>query len=293
MKNIIQKYVETAFKDLETSIKKMQKCELETFYFGGDHTPEYDKIEHQQEYILKYFPAYLAEYYYIYKELNFNNFFNPVNQDIHVLSLGCGSGVDLLAFYLRRLSVVDFKYTVIDLANWKYRDLIIPASDKINFINANAADFNFKNYEDINLIIFPRSISEFDDNVIDSIVKNIQSINLTSKRIAIAILCRNKGFQKDQEKYKKIIEAIKQQNYDYIQENPNKGSYLPIQELPNQGICCYVSEFQYPQNIKDNLSSLKKLCADKFNCTEDCCLDYNPILKTKDFSFSLNILEKH
>ena len=286
MQKIITTYVEKAYSELESFIKLHPECELKDFYYEGDHTPDYDNIIHCHQYILKYFPAYLAEYYYIYDYLNYYNLFQ-YNSEINILSFGCGSGVDLLSFYLRRNKILDFNYTGIDLNDWfDYRNLILNNKEKVKFIKTDIKDFSFESYENTNIIMFPKSICEFPTDAFDSFIDNLKTCNFISKRIAILISCRNRGFIHDQEKYSRVINTIKEKGYELVEE------YLPIQEVGDMGIWNKVSNFKYPDDTLVKLADLFNICKAKHNCNDTCALGMKPMLRTKDWSFSFNILEK-
>ena len=92
----------------------------------GGNIPDYSKPEIQQLYLLKYFPAYLIEYYEIFNDILKYKF---IALPFNVLSVGTGCGIDYwgLEFALRDhgMDSADYVYyTGIDKIPWNYREYL-------------------------------------------------------------------------------------------------------------------------------------------------------------------------
>lgn len=293
MKNIVTTYLDKAYNDLKTTLAQnnQSNCELSKFSFNNS-LPNYTLPINCQFYILKYFPAYLAEYKYIYDMLNYFNF-NQFIEQYNVLSIGCGCGIDLLALYLHQLKTPDFKYTGIDLIDWNYRCLFLPQKDNIRFVKADISNFIFENFEKINVIFFPKSIGELPVDIFKNFLNNFSKINFQSKRIAVLISAINPV--EDFQKYCDVLSIIKKAGYDYI---PNENGVRVINNMycikkQYYGINTVVPDFDYPMNIKNNILVLKQICTHCSSSLRNSCpLNDSPVLTTIKWSFNCNILER-
>lgn len=293
MNNIITTYLNKAFTDLKTTLiqNDQSNCQLPAFSFTNS-LPNYFLPIHYQFYILKYFPAYLAEYKHIYDMLNWWNF-NQFEEKYNVLSIGCGCGIDLLSLYLHLLKMPNFSYTGIDLVNWDYRNLILPQNANIQFIQANLSNYVFNNFENINVIMFPKSIGELPPNVFQNFLNNFSKIKFQSKRIAVLISAINPV--EDFKKYCDVLSIIKNSGYDFIPNEKGIRERNNMYYIKEQyyGINTVVSEFNYPMDIKDTIPQLKQICTNCSSTIKDSCpLSDSPTLTTTKWSFNCNILEK-
>ncbi len=296
MKEIIKTYLEKAYTDLQQELKLIDSCELSGFTYEDGRVPDYNKPIINQCYIMKYFPAYLAEYYYIYRELTYDNF-NQYIQEYNVVSCGCGCGVDLLGLYLKRQKKTSFKYLGIDYSDWKYRDLILKETNNIRFVKANIGEYNFNNNADLNVLIFPKSICEFPEAVFNELLRNLSSVTFQSNRIAVIISGMNRGYQYDYIRFMNVINIFLEKGYkvvDIPKDNSGKeiSGMVCINEL-RHGINTVVSDFEYPNDLIQKFKSLQTICLSNKECSNDHCLfTQSPILTTNNWSFSWRILER-
>jgi len=185
--NIIEKYEKLLSKckdQLEVEIKEKDKNEskedvdsfiesLDPDYQRKDEDGGYetavDKIYKDKwrsiYYLLKYGYAYPYLYYYIYRDILSRIFFNYENID--VMSIGCGSKMDLLGLKLA-MNKLGYKnkvsYYGIELGDWNKNDLCIFTGDGSIYDNSNIVDY-LNSTENIyaNVIMFPYSLSELVD----------------------------------------------------------------------------------------------------------------------------------
>jgi hypothetical protein len=291
MKTYIDKFMCTVFNDFRENVNNEVLCNLKEFSFKNGHSPDYTQEKNQQLYLLRYFPAYLTEYKYLYKKIIEDTHLESIN----VLSIGCGSFIDFyglifaIKFYSVYLPYIPVKYIGIDVIDWKYKDDF--SNQKVSFVCDSIENFRLNNPDDTNVLIFPKSLSELSDDVLDSFISNISITEFISKRIYVISSVMNKGFTADEVKCKKIINAF--HDIGYLCKN-----YKSPQEIKDKEALCYFDcDFYYPDEVKEYLTTLSSKCIkyieNNENCQTNCKkLDRCPILKTNNISFQINLLER-
>jgi hypothetical protein len=293
MKTFIENFMCTVFNDFQKNVNKEALCDLKELNFKGGHLPDYTKEIIQQLYLLRYFPAYLTEYKYLYKKIIDDTHLESIN----VLSIGCGSFIDyyglIFAIKSNRVSSFDIpvKYIGIDVINWKYKNNF--NNQNVIFIYDSIENFKFNNQDDTddtNVLIFPKSLSELSDDLLDNFVSNISNTKFSSKRIYLISSIMNIGYNTDEDKYKKIIKAFQDIGYSC------KNYEQPKAIKNNEALFHFDSDFYYPDDVKEYLTTLSSKCIKSILNKEDCqtnCkeLDRWPILKTDNMSFQVNLLE--
>jgi len=288
MKEFIMDKMNTIFGDFQGLIKRESLCDLKDFTFKGRKLPDYSNEKHQQLFLLRYLPAYLCEYKYLYRKVIRQGQLARYN----ILSVGCGCFLDYhgLSFAAMQASVpTPILYTGIDMIRWEYNDFFYDSN--IHFLQTEIENFPFPKNVDYNIIFFPKSLSEISDEGLNVLLENLQKVHFTSDHIYLISSCRDNGFTYDEAKYKEIIDTFRSMGFCC---NDYKGT----QELTNKGSFFYLdSDFYYPDNIKNYLCELHTKCC-KFvehndNCDDDCeQLSRFPILTTKHVSFLYNLLER-
>jgi hypothetical protein len=291
MKTFIDKFMSTVFNDFREKVNNEVLCDLKEFSFKSGRLPDYTQEKYQQIYLLRYFPAFLTEYKYLYKKIVNDTHLESIN----VLSIGCGSFIDFygLIFAIKSYSVsspdILVKYNGIDVIDWKYKDDF--NYQKVSFVCDSIENFRLNNPDDTNVLIFPKSLSELSDSMLDSFITNVSSTEFISERIYVISSIMNKGFTADETKCKKIINAF--QDIGYLCKN-----YEPPQEIKDKKALLYLDhDFYYPDEVKEYLTTLSSKCIkyikNNENCQTDCKeLDRWPILKTDNMSFQVNLLER-
>jgi len=290
MKIFIEDFMCTVYNDFQKNVDNEVLCDLKGLSFKGGNLPDYTQEINQQLYLLRYFPAYLTEYKYLYKKIVRDTCLESIN----VLSVGCGSFIDFYGLlfaiesYADSSSDIPIKYIGIDVIDWKYKNNL--NNQNVNFVCDSIENFKFNNPDDTNVLIFPKSLSELSDDVLDSFVSIISDTKFSSKRIYLISSIMNIMFTVDEAKYKKIINAF--QNIGYTYEN-----YERPQELVKGALLHFDHDFYYPDDIKEYLNTLSRKCINYIennkNCKSDCeDLDRSPILRTDNISFQVNLLER-
>src|SRR5699024_9852346 len=137
-------------------------CNLKSFRYDGNNIPDYNDPLIQKYYLLRYMPAYLAEYNLMYYKMFKLNY---LDCNLNVMSIGCGCGIDLWGAKFARdkkFPEIDIRYTGIDMVDWDYRDNL--DIEEAYFINKDINEIDSLDEYNYNIIIFPKSIGEFNMN---------------------------------------------------------------------------------------------------------------------------------
>ena len=274
------------FSDFQENVAKEPLCVLKSFSFDNGKLPNYTNLMHQQLFLLRYFPAYLCEYKYLYYEVVKEAKLSEYN----VLSIGCGCFLDYhgLAFASAR-SPLPIRYTGVDVISWGYNGIF--SNSDIQFCQTKIEDFPFPELVDYNIIFFPKSISEISDKGLNTFLGNLRGVNFTSDYIYVISSTMDKGYRHDETKYKLIIEYFK--NIGFSCKN-----YQPAQEIKDKrAFNKFDRHFYYPDDVKDYLGTLNEKCSEYIknskSCSNDCKeMSRSPILTTKYVSFLVNFLER-
>lgn len=290
MKNFIDTKMNLIYGDFKRGVyEKRCLCSLKEFGFLGTQLPNYKDEDMQEYYLLRYLPAYLAEYYLIYNKIFSKNFLNSYS----VLSLGCGCGVDLWGLHFAKLKrklncITD--YTGIDAVKWKYSEF-----DNMNgrFKNIDVLDME-KLEGDYNTIIFPKSISEFDEVAFQHLKDIISRKKFKSKRIILVASVRKSRIDNDIERIDKIADLfVKNHGYSIVDLVAKKArdSDPYLQDVTE-------NEIRYPDDLKEYITHLYEKCnqakANGRNCSPFCkkILEHSPILRISQLAYRVIYLER-
>ncbi|EPR43493.1 hypothetical protein dsx2_2344 [Desulfovibrio sp. X2] len=301
MKRFIKNKLEAVYSDFQIAAKESDGlCELKKFSFAGGASPDYGNHLVRMYYMLKYFPAYLAEYYLMYQKLlNFN--FLPHN-DLDILSIGCGCGIDYWGYhFIAKEQINDFKtttsYTGYDINTWEYTDSL--RNEKFRIINDDIAkldNLNSGDY-DYNVIVFPKSISDLHPEVFGKLVKAIESTNFERKRIAVvcSLMQDEQALNYDWSRLKKIITTIMARHNYSCEDDLEK--YITATN-PDEGLVRVVNGFDYTLDIENTINSTLNLCPNFIengkSCKNDCtAMNRWPILKQRYVNFAVRRLTRN
>lgn len=213
----ITKYLQTVYEDLQRYVDSdVCLCKFKELNFEAGALPDYEDINIQQLYLLRYAFAYAFEYSRMY--LDVLSQMDGVN-GISVTSVGCGSMIDYWALVhaLEMKNKLDcgIRYVGIDKIDWNYK---IPErqSDEVYYLIGNAADFFTGNSQFISdVYFFPKSISEFSDSELDAMANSFSSKKIQKNKFFVCISLRedDKSLGRDIQKTKCLIEAISKNGF--------------------------------------------------------------------------------
>lgn len=299
MKQTIARITSQIFIDFQKSIRDNNGlCPVKGLRYDGMRIPDYNDIMVQQLYLLRYFPAYLVEYYDIYREILK---YKALKKPFRVLSIGCGCGLD---YYALELALRDqgtncsksVYYTGVDKIKWHYTDSFGNRDYKI--ITTNILDLGNINQiqeEPFDIIIFPKSIGEFSDNEFELLIGRFNASDFPQKKVFIVSSLRKEYSAIDQERMRILLENI-ERTHGYICNKP-KTEYIYYTQ--SVGLRKYFPDFIYPNDIYQFLDNLSQACptrkANGRFCEDDCAdtlSNKRPILRTDHIRYQYFMLTK-
>ena len=157
-------------------------------YFGG-HVPDYVQPAIQQLYLLRYFPAYFMEYYFIYLRLLQEGF---LQEPYRVASFGAGNGVDYcgLEFALREFGSSareSAAYVGYDRVEWQYRETF--ENPRCWYRQADIAAMQPRRAV-ANLLVFPMSVGEFSEAEWTQVVRMFSQCDFQTERLVLVSTLR-------------------------------------------------------------------------------------------------------
>lgn len=259
-------------------------CENLGFNFSGSGF-NYNNSIGQKFYLLKYFPAYLCDYY--------KQYLMAIGRcpagDINVLSVGCGAGIDFLGLKLALQNehyVEKYKlalYIGVDPVDWDDRP-----SD-IKFVNNCISSLTESEISYADIIIFPKSIMDIPDEIIIDFANKLAS-SPKKQFVFISSYITADAANPDRihggNKFKIIHDILTAKGWTTA-DVPSRYYY------PKNNEDYYSNEFPeifiYPKNVLNTLFNLKSVCRpknDKREC-ESCDPKSIPMMKKKYSAWKL------
>ena len=294
MRRFIARKMSVIFGDFERELSSLDRfCELKDIRFDGGNMPDYDKIQIQQLYLLRYFPAHLVEYYLIYKKVIILNFL----ADFKVFSLGCGANVDFYGLYYAlqhhgtAAQTADFSYHGLDKTDWQYKEEW--AVGNYNFCKTDINLWKRLDADDYNVIIFSKSIGEFSNKEFEHFQTILLNSNFTEDKLVLISSIRQQHSPTDMYRYEEIANLLTK-NFGYNNLD-NSQTYFHIRDA-GKGFglsnCC--GDFYYPDKVKTFINNLLHQCPvfrkQQKPCEDDCveALNKDPILTSSYMQFQIN-----
>lgn len=274
--------------DFQSEINNEFLCDLKNIRYDQACGPDYSQRKVQQLYLLRYFPAYLCEYKYLYQKVIEAN---VISSNFNILSIGCGCCVDYYGAYLALgRSITNLQYCGIDPIDWLYKDNL--SNDNFCFVQGNISDITFSQDFYYNILFFPKSLSEIPQSDFNTFLSNLKLLTFRSKYIFLISSIMDKGYMHDTTRYDNIADLLRSKgfrcdNFQGAKEITNKGGLNQLD-----------SGFDYPNDVKSFLTNLNEKCSHfqqhKSNCENECKVQLNkwPILTAKYISFQINLFER-
>ena len=293
----ITEYLETIFEDFKSYIDNdTNLCTLKTLNFEAGALPDYNDVNIQRLYLLRYAFAYGFEYSQMYLDVlrQIGNI-----EQISASSIGCGSMIDYwaLVHMLENSHMLDCKvqYIGIDEIDWNYK-IEKRCVDDVQFLKGNAKKYFLHNERFVSdIYFFPKSISEFSEEEMDIIANSFASKPIMKDKFFVCISLREGqgSMDRDIQKTKCLIEAIEENGFStkwpYSQ-------YTLFNE--DKGIVTYDSDFYYPPNALEFIGKLNAECSNYriqgYSCSRTCekYLNRSPVLKTGHIRYQVIMFEK-
>ncbi|MDP2590837.1 hypothetical protein [Vibrio splendidus] len=275
-----KEFLETKVREVFADFSGEEWCDLNHSDLNVD---SYLSIANQQKYILKYYGAYFCELYGMYEK-----FISGYNSDtLNVLSFGCGSGVDCEA--LNRVIVdlgvnIEVNYVGIDMVDWNYR----PNFRWATFKKMCVSKLTKTDVVDVNLFIFPKSLTEFTRETREKIGELISQecsedcINFINTYVTDYASDHNRVDGVDQ--FGTINKILKNENWS-CSTDPAEYYYKN-----NSGWLGYNFDFfKLPDEVKPFVEELKDRCQNHDGSSDciNCTIDFIPILNSRYLAFNL------
>lgn len=274
----IEEYLIWIYEDFKLEIENGDYlCNLKNLSFESGNLPEYEDVQTQRLYLLRYAYAYAFEYADMYERV-LEQLDDP--EKISVVSFGCGTLLDywslVYAIKEQRKITCCIDYRGIDIIQWNYQ-FSPRRRDDLYFELENITHF-FENEKSLNsdVFFFPKSISEFSDEEMEAILGGFQFKKIRKNVFYVCVSLRKKNEISDINRTNNIIKAI---------ENNGFLAHSQPQEYEEHGVKWYDSNFTYPDEALLYLKHLNMQCPQFINEGENCyneCISLNrqPILKT-------------
>ena len=264
----ITKFLEEHMLNIFEEFKQQKWCEINNWKLD---TKSYSEIYNQQYYLLKYFPAYFTEYYGI-----FDSFFKNYDKDsINIISIGCGSGIDFYALeHYKRINniSIEINYKGLDLIDWNYKP-------DFEFINQNISELDKDIFDDIDLIIFPKILTELTSSLLTELSNKIIESNISKELYFINSYISDNALNPDRvdgiNQFEIICNTL--HNNDYILENTECNRYMQVKE--QHGLRTDFEFFIYPNEIIEYIKNLESNCT-HIQEDEEICQNCNISIKS-------------
>lgn len=292
MEQFIDTKLRTVFEDLrQLAAQTRRLCACKGVTYEAGQSPDYADPMVQESYMLRFFPAYLAEYYFMYKNTLARDF---LPEQLNVLSIGCGCGVDLWGLYYairerRENPNTRINYTGVDLVEWRYRDPF--GLQHVRFLNQDITAWEELDSHYYNVFVFPKCIGEFPDNVFDAICEMFTNSHFDEQRVCGLCSLMETGKEEDAARFRRIAQIMQTVHGFNCLDNLNtyRQPQNPRGGLRSANIC---PTFLYPNDLKPMVRNLLSECpthqANGEPCQEDCeKLNRSPILLATYVNYQL------
>ena len=276
---------------------KEDYCELRDFRSDGNNILDYSNPIMRKLYLLRYMPAHMAEYYFMYESMFRYKF---LDNNPNILSIGAGCGVDLWGakFAGDQYSPgSDIRYTGLDNVNWNYHDNL--GIEEYYFIFQDVNEFRKLDESDYNVIIFPKSIGELNASTFNDLKNCIRNTTFKNDKIVLLSSIRNARDNFDMKRLGEIADifadkhgysCLDDKDVYYHFDTDRNGKYPRLET-----VC---SGFAYPEDIKNYMINLNSHCGVFIDngcepCDESCRkMNRWPVLTASQIKYQVLRLQR-
>ena len=259
------------------------KSQFSHSYDADYKNKNYDKRVINQFYLLKYAPIYKYEYYEMYK-LFLKNF----KQDTaNIFSIGVGVGLDywgLSDVIIDLKSNLNIDYLGIDVIDWEYRFDIRFLQKSLEEITIN----DLKNFTlgEANIFVFPKSIIEIDDTILDKFANLILDLYKDKFNVEFWFLVsfiKSGDDISGVDKMKNFVNKFRDNGYNYEAIRLSNDNNFNIEKID------YTQYLDYWNTWKRDLYLHCRNCSHNPYCGLG---DIYPMLKTKHLRYGIYKFKK-
>lgn len=304
LKGFINGQIKKLYEEFKTKVQiNKELCSLIRLDYQDDSMPNYKDSLVAHYYLLRYLPAYISEYYWIYNIL-LKKHNVPVN--FSVLSLGSGNGLDYIALEFalqdkyKKNSRKNIKQKIfhqgVDILTWpinyshnsvfeKKNDAIVkPCFQEMDF-----ATFKINELQP-DIIIFPKSFWEIYSNCTHNSLKIFFENWNTKKKIFWIIVAYKDSIAGDEKyKIKEIIKNTWMEKFYSWDSCKSEKSELPDGEGRwEDGLQRILGDWNYSQEIIKYLREVFQGCSKKNQ--NNCCDTKKCPHEGKDPILSINYM---
>lgn len=292
----ITEYLEHIYEDFKAQIDTGEfLCDIKKLSFEAGGLPDYNNIQIQRLYLLRYAFAYGFEYTQMYKEV-LQYMKNPTG--IKVTSIGCGNMIDYWALVQavesNRWMDCDIEYVGIDEIDWAYK-FEKRSQDEVECYLENAKTcFGGTKQLASDVYFFPKSISEFTDGEMRDIIEAFRTKLIVKNTIYLCISLRKNEYshERDIQRTRQIYDALLENGFE-ANQNYDRYAYYPA----NPAIFTCDNNYRYPNDALEYLMHLNEKCINYANVGENCddnCayLNRQPTLKTGNINYQVIKFER-
>lgn len=288
----INEFLDNVLKDFKAYVDSQdQLCDLLDAHFDAGKVPDYSDVHIQQLYLLRYAYGYAFEYKQMYKDLMARI---KLGDKIKVTSVGCGNLIDYWALARVINGRCKIKYWGIDTVDWKYK-MPVQNADDVKFINTGAVEY-FKAKEKLSsdVYIFPKSISEFEQDEMVAIANCLPKLSKDRVHFLFSLRTDSGSIRRDAANSNIIYQ--KMQNLSFHTEDNNTNYYIMNSNIQGKTIRAVDHDFQHPKDVVDYLKELYSHCSDFSSCHSniECAerLGRFPILKCQQAAWQIFTFER-
>lgn len=288
----ITSYIMGVYNDFVEYINEGEKlCKLLNLRFNNGNIPDYDNVRLQEYYLLRFAYTYEFSYETMFESL-LKLFPKIKEQASTVLSIGCGAGLDAMGFYTKYgvQNINKLKYIGIDIVDWSHKY----TNSNTIYIQQDICEWlNSKDKTNIDIVSFPKSISEFSTSEIIKIAKRIGQINQSNDMyILVSLRTDTYNLNNDIDSSETFINELINAGYNRVGGNKPE-HYIKFKE-PDSGVYNYNGGNGYPEEAKELCSTLGELCSTNNDCDQcnPTVLNRWPQMKVGNIFYQLVHLER-
>ena len=279
----INEYLDIVLADFKEYVNSQDRlCSLRDVHFDAGKVPDYSKKNVQLLYLLRYAYAYAFEYKCIYRSL-----LNRMHYDesIKVTSIGCGTGIDYWSLAHIVKDNCKICYRGIDTVDWNNKMIPRPKDD-FSITQGNAIDlFNDSGRFSSDVYVFPKSISEFSNKDVNSLIGNFTKETVAKDVFHFIFTLRTDWANQESDMAKTFAVFNHMRKCGFRSNDDPAKTYKIVNSYREKKIQELDGDFSHPWSVYDYLNELSCRCSDHSSCerNKECeeRLTRKPIISCK------------